>query len=164
MAVRHTNLRPSCRPAAGVCGHDAAQVGSDGLGRVGANNAACRGRGGGIYAATAAHWSASHRRECRDTVTGLMFAAGLAEAARLRFGGAFSDGVSQWLIMAGGERRRVGGRSQENLRSRSQRLGRGAASRQNVTEAPCSKPFTSYGTVRWAITVGDSHIQATSAG
>jgi hypothetical protein len=76
----------------------------------------------------------------------------------------FSGGVSQWLILAGGQRRRVGGRSQEKLRSRSQRLGRGAASLQSVTEAPCSKPFTSYGTLRWAISVGDSHIQATSAG
>jgi hypothetical protein len=76
----------------------------------------------------------------------------------------FSGGVSQWPILAGGKRRRVGGRSQEKLRSRSQRLGRGAASLQSVTEAPCSKPFTSYGTVRWAISVGDSHIQATSAG
>jgi hypothetical protein len=53
---------------------------------------------------------------------------------------------------------------QEKLRSFAQIAGIGALSWQKVTGAPCSRPATSYGTVRCAMSVGDVHIHATSAG
>ena len=53
---------------------------------------------------------------------------------------------------------------QEKLRSRPQVCEIGAFSWQKVTGAPCSRPFTWYGTVRCVMSVGDAHIHATSDG
>src|SRR2546423_1607560 len=55
-------------------------------------------------------------------------------------------------------------RCHEKLRRRDQSSGIDAVSGQRVTGAPCSRPFTPYGTVRCAIKVGELHIQATSDG
>ena len=52
----------------------------------------------------------------------------------------------------------------EKFRSRPQSSGSGALRLHKVTAAPCSRLTTWYGTVRWATTFDDVHIQPTSDG